>query len=64
MKESHLHAAAQDCMVFIQPGGNETNTWKLVWLVLVNGVSWTPPYGPQCTHALALLFLQRHDGIR
>ena len=64
MKEAHLNAAAQNCMVFIQPGGNDSNTWKLVWLVLVNEVSWNPFHGPKCRQTLALLSLRRHDGMR
>lgn len=48
MKEIHLNAAAPDCMVFIQPGGAETNTWKLVWLV--KAVSVNPIQGIQYVH--------------
>ena len=62
MKEVHLNTAAQNCMVFIQPGGNDSNTWKLVWLVLVNEVSWNPFHGPQCRQTLALR--RQHDGMR
>ena len=62
MKETHLNVAARDCMVFIQPGGNETNTWKLVWLV--KELSMNPIQGPQCTYNLILLFLRRHHRLR
>ena len=62
MKETHLNVAyGGDCMVFIQPGGNETNTWKLVWLV--RAISANPILGFPCTYTLIFPFLLRHEGM-
>ena len=56
MKESHLNVAIRpDYMVFVQPGGVEVNTWKLVWLV--REPSANPIQGSPCTYTPIISFL-------